>query len=220
MATMEELADKVAHATTGKDVRGAIAEGFGQFDQVKGEVFRRVKAVEDDNAALNQRVDKLRTDLSTEAQTRAETDKALEDKLTAEAQTRAEADKELDGKITTEAQTRAETDKALEDKLTAEAQTRAEADKELDGKITTEAQTREEADKGLEQRIARLERYIFDGQPAYVDDDLPPQSSNGSTEITDYPVPNDVSPSGDEALITDTPKQTGSVIMVTGKETN
>ena len=184
MATMEELADKVAHATTGKDVRGAIAEGFGQFDQVKGEVFRRVKTVEDDNAALNQRVDKLRADLS------------------AEAQTREEADKELD------------------DKITAEAKTRAETDKELDGKITTEAQTREEADKGLEQRIARLERYIFDGQPAYVDDDLPPQSSNGSTEITDYPVPNDVSPSGDEALITDTPKQTGSVIMVTGKETN
>lgn len=59
MATMEELADKVAHATTGKDVRGAIAEGFGQFDQVKGEVFRRVKAVEDDNTALNQRVDNL-----------------------------------------------------------------------------------------------------------------------------------------------------------------
>ena len=48
MATMEELADQVAHATTGKEVRGAIAEGFGQFDQVKGEVFRRVKAVEDD----------------------------------------------------------------------------------------------------------------------------------------------------------------------------
>lgn len=59
MATMEELADQVAHATTGKEVRGAIAEGFSQFDQVKGEVFRRVKAVEDDNAALNKRVDKL-----------------------------------------------------------------------------------------------------------------------------------------------------------------
>lgn len=33
MATMEELADQVAHATTGKEVRGAIAEGFGQFDE-------------------------------------------------------------------------------------------------------------------------------------------------------------------------------------------
>ena len=131
MATMEELADKVAHATTGKEVRGAIAEGFGQFDQVKGEVFRRVKAVEDDNAALNQRVDNLGADLSTEAQTRAETDKAL------------------------------------------------------DGKLTTEAQTREEADKGLEQRIARLERYIFDGQPAFVDGLFPPQPSNGSIEVAD-----------------------------------
>ena len=66
MATMEELADKVAHATTGKEVRGAIAEGFGQFDQVKGEVFRRVKAVEDDNTALNQRVDKLEQELRSE----------------------------------------------------------------------------------------------------------------------------------------------------------
>lgn len=83
MATMEELADKVAHATTGKDVRGAIAEGFGQFDQVKGEVFRRVKTVEDDNTALNQRVDKLRTDLSTEAQTREEADKELDGKINA-----------------------------------------------------------------------------------------------------------------------------------------
>ena len=149
MATMEELADKVAHATTGKDVRGAIAEGFGQFDQVKGEVFRRVKAVEDDNTALNQRVDKLRTDLSTEAQTRAEADKELDDKITAEGQTRAEADKELDGKITAEGQTRAETD------------------------------------QGLEQRIARLERYIFDGQPAFVDGLFPPQPSNGSIEVAD-----------------------------------
>ena len=149
MATMEELADKVAHATTGKDVRGAIAEGFGQFDQVKGEVFRRVKAVEDDNATLNQRVDKLGDDLS------------------AEGQTRAEADKELD------------------DKITAEGQTRAEADKELDDKITAEGQTRAEADKALEQRIARLERYIFDGQPAFVDSLFPPQPSNGSIEVAD-----------------------------------
>ena len=149
MATMEELADKVAHATTGKDVRGAIAEGFGQFDQVKGEVFRRVKVVEDDNTALNQRVDNLSADLSTEAQTRSETDKALDDK------------------ITTEAQTRSETDKALDDK------------------ITTEAQTRSETDKALEQRIARLERYIFDGQPAFVDGLFPPQPSNGSIEVAD-----------------------------------
>lgn len=59
MATMEELADQVAHATTGKEVRGAIAEGFGQFDQVKGDVFKRITALEDDNSALNRRVDEL-----------------------------------------------------------------------------------------------------------------------------------------------------------------
>lgn len=67
MATMEELANQVAHATTGKDVRGAIAEGFGQFDQAKGEVFRRVKAGDDSEARdrraadekLEQRITKL-----------------------------------------------------------------------------------------------------------------------------------------------------------------
>lgn len=83
MATMEELASQVAHATTGKDVRGAIAEGFGQFDQVKGEVFRRVKAVEDDNSALNQRVDNLGADLSAEAQTRVESEDRLSKRITA-----------------------------------------------------------------------------------------------------------------------------------------
>lgn len=64
MATMEELADKVAHATTGKEVRGAIAEGFGKFDQVKGEVFRRVKAVEDDNAAIVALEQELRSEMA------------------------------------------------------------------------------------------------------------------------------------------------------------
>ena len=165
--SMKQIADAIRHKGYGKDVREAIAQGIGQFDQVKGEVFRRVKAVEDDNIALNQRVDNLGADLSTEAQTRAE------------------ADKELDGKITTEAQTRAEADKELDGKLTAEAQTRAEADKELDGKITAEAQTRAETDQGLEQRIARLERYIFDGQPVFVDNLFPPQKSNGSIEVAD-----------------------------------
>lgn len=111
--------------------------------------------------------------------------KELDDKIAAEAQTRAEADKELDGKITAEAQTRVEADKELDGKITTEAQARAEADKELDGKITTEAQTRAETDQGLEQRIARLERYIFDGQPAFVDNLFPPQPSNGSIEVAD-----------------------------------
>lgn len=59
MAKMDELAQTIATAATGKEVRGAIAEGFGQFDQVKGEVFRRVKALEDDNATLSARVDKI-----------------------------------------------------------------------------------------------------------------------------------------------------------------
>lgn len=96
MATMEELADQVAHATTGKEVRGAIAEGFGQFDQVKGEVFRRVKAVEDDNAALNQRVDNLGADLSSEARDRRAADEELEQGLRSEM---AAGDKNLQSQI-------------------------------------------------------------------------------------------------------------------------
>ena len=75
--------------------------------------------------------------------------------------------------------------KQLDDKITAEGQTRAEAEKQLDDKITAEGQTRAETDQGLEQRIARLERYIFDGQPAFVDDLFPPQPSNGSIEVAD-----------------------------------
>lgn len=81
--SMKQIADAIRHKGYGKDVREAIAEGIGQFDQVKGEVFRRVKAVEDDNAALNQRVDKLAGDLSAEAQKRVEADKELDGKINA-----------------------------------------------------------------------------------------------------------------------------------------
>ena len=161
----------------------------GNFDKLENAVNYNAGATEawykQLSSNLAAETDDRQADDTAEAQTRAEADKALEDKLTAEAQTRAEADKALEDKLTAEAQTRAETDKALEDKLTAEAQTRAEADKELDGKIDAEAQTRAEADQGLEQRIARLERYIFDGQPAFVDNLFPPQKSNGSIEVAD-----------------------------------
>ena len=109
----------------------------------------------------------------------------IEDAVNSNAITAEEMYAELNGKLAAEAQTRAEADKALDDKITTEAQTRAEADKALDDKITTEAQTRAETDQGLEQRIARLERYIFDGQPAFVDDLFPPQPSNGSIEVAD-----------------------------------
>ena len=111
--------------------------------------------------------------------------KAIEDAINSNAITAEGMYAELNGKITAEAQTRAETDKELDGKITAEAQTRAETDKELDGKITAEAQTRAETDKELEQRIARLERYIFDGQPVFVDNLFPPQKSNGSIEVAD-----------------------------------
>ena len=94
-------------------------------------------------------------------------------------------DQQDDQALVEEIQDRGDADKKLDGKITAEAQVRAEADKELDGKITAEAQARAETDQGLEQRIARLEQYIFDGQPVFVDNLFPPQKSNGSTEITD-----------------------------------
>lgn len=109
----------------------------------------------------------------------------IEDAFNSNAITAEEMYAELNGKLAAEAKARAEADKELDGKLAAEAKARAETDKELDGKITAEAQTRAETDQGLEQRIARLERYIFDGQPVFVDNLFPPQKSNGSTEITD-----------------------------------
>ena len=161
----------------------------GNFDKLENAVNSNAGAAEawykQQSANLAAETADRQADDTAEAQARAEADKELDGKLTAEAQTRAEADKELDGKLTAEAQTRAEADKELDGKLTAEAQTRAEADKELDGKITAEAQTRAETDQGLEQRIARLERYIFDGQPVFVDNLFPPQKSNGSIEVAD-----------------------------------
>lgn len=93
--------------------------------------------------------------------------------------------KEIEDAINSNAITAEEMYAELNGKLAAEAQTRAEADRELDGKITVEVQTRAETDQGLEQRIARLERYIFDGQPAFVDGLFPPQPSNGSIEVAD-----------------------------------
>lgn len=120
----------------------------------------------------------------------------IEDAVNSNAITAEEMYAELNGKLAaeanmrkagddSEARDRRAADKKLDDKITVEAQTRAEADKELDGKITAEAQTRAETDQGLEQRIARLERYIFDGQPVFVDNLFPPQKSNGSIEVAD-----------------------------------
>ena len=79
--SMKQIADAIRHKGYGKDVREAIAEGIGQFDQVKGEVFRRAKAVEDDNAALNQRVDKLEGKISQSEERLTKRIVALEDML-------------------------------------------------------------------------------------------------------------------------------------------
>ncbi|MBE8118028.1 hypothetical protein IAL74_03665 [Limosilactobacillus fermentum] len=59
MATMAYLASTVANATTGKEVRGAIAEAILQFDSVKGDVYGRLESVEDQSNQVSQKVDEL-----------------------------------------------------------------------------------------------------------------------------------------------------------------
>ncbi|MEK1399990.1 hypothetical protein HCY90_08310 [Limosilactobacillus fermentum] len=77
MATMDDLAQTVLTAVTGKDVRSAMAQAISQWDSAKGDIFERLEAVEakanqasqdvDDlrnridevNIALNQRIDEL-----------------------------------------------------------------------------------------------------------------------------------------------------------------
>lgn len=45
--SMAELADAIRNKAYGKDVREPIAQGFEQFDTVKGTVFVRLEAVEE-----------------------------------------------------------------------------------------------------------------------------------------------------------------------------
>lgn len=59
MATMDELAQTIATATTGKEVRGAMAEAVRQFDTVKGAVYQRMKEISDENDQLGKRIDEL-----------------------------------------------------------------------------------------------------------------------------------------------------------------
>lgn len=59
MATMDELAQTIATAATGKDVREAMAEAVRQFDTVKGAVYQRMKEISDENEQLGKRIDEL-----------------------------------------------------------------------------------------------------------------------------------------------------------------
>lgn len=59
MATMEELAQTIATAATGKDVREAMAEAVRQFDTVKGAVYQRMKEISDEGDRLDKRIDEL-----------------------------------------------------------------------------------------------------------------------------------------------------------------
>ena len=61
MATMYELAQTIATAATGKDVREAMAEAVRQFDTVKGAVYQRMKEISDENEQISNRLDSLET---------------------------------------------------------------------------------------------------------------------------------------------------------------
>lgn len=154
MATMDELAQTIATAETGNDVREAMAEAVRQFDTVKGAVYQRMKEISDENEQLSNRLESLETTHTADV---TAIYKAIQ-------------------------QTRDDLTRAFSD-----------ADKTLSDRITSEL-------TDVDNRLMKLEALIYDGQPAYVDDGLPPQASTGSTEITDDP------------------KQAGSVIMVPGKE--
>ena len=55
MATMEELANQVAHATTGKDVREAIAQGFEHLKDINDRIDKTNSRID----KLNERLDEL-----------------------------------------------------------------------------------------------------------------------------------------------------------------
>ena len=61
MATMDELAQTIATAATGKDVREAMAEAVRQFDTVKGAVYQRMKEISDENEQISNRLESLET---------------------------------------------------------------------------------------------------------------------------------------------------------------
>lgn len=57
---MDDLAQTVSTAVTGKDVRNAMAQAIRQWDSAKGEVYERLEAVEDQSNQASQDVVDLR----------------------------------------------------------------------------------------------------------------------------------------------------------------
>lgn len=63
--SMAELADAIRNKAYGKDVREPIAQGFEQFDTVKGTVFVRLEAVEELVRGYEERIKQLETKIKT-----------------------------------------------------------------------------------------------------------------------------------------------------------
>lgn len=57
---MDDLAQTVLTAVTGKDVRSAMAQAISQWDSAKGDIFERLEAVEAKANQASQDVDDLR----------------------------------------------------------------------------------------------------------------------------------------------------------------
>ncbi|QLL69796.1 hypothetical protein [Lactobacillus sp. 3B(2020)] len=79
MATMDELAQTIATAATGKDVREAMAEAVRQFDDVKGEVYQRLKDAEDKVFKLQTKNDNLEKQVATLDKIQKNLDKRISD---------------------------------------------------------------------------------------------------------------------------------------------
>lgn len=73
---MKEIADAIRHKGYGKDVREAIAQGMEAYDRLSGEVFDRIKKLDE---KIEKEIQDRKGTIQTEEQKRQEEDKKLND---------------------------------------------------------------------------------------------------------------------------------------------
>lgn len=56
---MAEIAEAVRHKKYGKDVREAIAQGFDQYDEQTGKIYKHLRHAEERVDSLNEKVEQL-----------------------------------------------------------------------------------------------------------------------------------------------------------------
>lgn len=74
--TMKQIADAIRHKGYGKDVREAIAQGMEAYDRLSGEVFDRIKKLDE---KIEKEIQDRKGTIQTEEQKRQEEDKRLND---------------------------------------------------------------------------------------------------------------------------------------------